>query len=104
MILPQVLELLHIPQVRPLPRINKTEKKDENRSPSAPSNGYSQALKIFGPFMQEWKYSFPGQSNGQAPSPTDVLKYKMLKKLRLLYVKYGKYGFLRKATAHQEPY
>ena len=100
----QVLKLLHIPQVRPLPRVNRTENKDKKHYKNFfPADSYSHAVKIFGPFMQEWNYraadrSFPASWNDLTPSHSDVLKYNMLKKMRLIYVKYGKYGFLRKAT------
>ena len=55
----QVLDMLKIPQQRPLAVVNRTaEKSDDFWSYYTPEIR-NQAVKRFGPFMERWSYGFP---------------------------------------------
>ncbi len=55
----KVLEIIGLPQVRPLPATNKTTgNKKEYLSYYTPET-VNRAKRIFGPYMKKWGYSFP---------------------------------------------
>jgi hypothetical protein len=91
------LKKLGIKQLRPLPVVNKTNKKgsyDEYYDPQ--SRDF--AFKVFGPFMEEWEYDFPDSWRYTTANRTQIYKYKLNKIGRLLYSKYVKSGPLKRVT------
>jgi hypothetical protein len=95
----EVLKKLNILQVRPLPQINKTDHKDQKTYEQYYTRDMrDHVTKVFGPFMKKWDYAFPDDWSVKKPSSKDLLVYDSLIKLRLIYVKHCKTGFLRRAV------
>ncbi len=93
----KVLKKIGTKQTRPLPIINKTKKRgqfDEYYDKTA----QNYAVKIFGPFIEEWKYSFPAGWSNTEISTYRRYVYELNKIGRLTYSKYIKAGPLKKAT------
>jgi hypothetical protein len=57
----QVLELLRIKQVRPLPIVNKTSEKEYDFWSYYTPEIHEQAIRVFGPYMKKWAYDFPAE-------------------------------------------
>ena len=58
------LEKIGIEQIRPLPLFNKTGKKEKHFTEYFESDeAKKRAIKVFGPYMEEWGYSFPESWN-----------------------------------------
>jgi hypothetical protein len=53
------LDGLHIRQVRPIPKVNKTQGKDKPFDSYYPRELVDRAKRICGPFMRKWGYEFP---------------------------------------------
>lgn len=93
-----VLEKLGITKVRPLPVNNKTDR-DKEYSKFYEEKTKLYAIKIFGPFMKEWGYSFPEDWNVQKKlNDFDKAFYKFVKVARELYSRQIQTGFMSKAT------
>lgn len=90
-----VLKLLEIPQIRPLPHQNPTLKK-ENDFNDYYECSINYIIKIFGPFMLEWKYKFPKSWSSKKIHIIDILKYNFAKRLSFYYAKLTTVGFLKK--------
>lgn len=90
-----VLKLLEIPQIRPLPHQNPTLNK-ENDSSYYNECSIDYFIKIFGPFMLEWKYKFPKSWSSKKIHNIDMLKYNFAKHFSLYYAKLTTVGFLKK--------
>ncbi|MDX1520003.1 MAG: sulfotransferase family 2 domain-containing protein [Anaerolineae bacterium] len=56
----EALHRMGIEPVRPLPLVNKTEKKGSFLDHYTPDT-YKDAKRIFGPFMEKWDYEFPAE-------------------------------------------
>lgn len=81
------LEKMGVDQLRPLPLFNKTGKKDKHFSEyfSSPEV-QSRAVKVFGPYMQEWGYSFP--DSWQVEKTTGKTLYNAVNLFRKMYWRY----------------
>jgi hypothetical protein len=55
------------------------------------------AVRIFGPAMEEWGYSFPDDWNAGKCGTIDRARYHSMKKLRYLYARHFMAGALRHA-------
>ncbi len=91
----EVLKLLNLKQVRPLPLINVTKKKKDFLD-YYNDDILKYAIKIFGPFMNEWGYKFPESWSNSKINPFNVMKYELAKIIKSYYYKYVESGFLRK--------
>lgn len=90
----QVLDRLGIPQVRPLPVVNKTGGKNGDFTLYYPPEIRDHARKIFGPFMREWNYQFPPDWGNQPIPPASQLGFHLLRIVRRPYWKlFGKWLF-----------
>ena len=86
----QLLKLLKIEQKRPLPQHNKTVQKNlkESWSHFDTPELIARARRVFGPFMQEWEYTFP-ESWGSVPiSWSHQKEYDFVTTFRIFYWKY----------------
>lgn len=89
-----VLKLLKINQVRPLPHLNKTKyKKDFENYYEDKIIDY--VINVFGPFMLEWGYKFPEKWPNRPINYLDQIKFLIIKKLRYFYGKLTNTGFLK---------
>lgn len=95
----EVLRILGIPQVRPLPHVNKTAGKLLDWSSYYSPEIAELAKKTCGPFMQEWDYSFPESWGAYRPTRLDKLRYKIVRNLRSAYLEHLRYsgGFIAKS-------
>ncbi|MBC2716527.1 MAG: sulfotransferase family 2 domain-containing protein [Desulfobacteraceae bacterium] len=96
-----VLELIGIKPVRPLPLLNKTENKKAFLD-YYNKNNLDFSVSNFGPFMVEWGYSFPDAWSGSRTYGFDKIKYEILKKIRSIYCQYVQTGPLKKANFIRE--
>jgi hypothetical protein len=72
-----VLQKLNIEPKRELPRLNKTEGKDDYTKYYTPEIR-KRAVFVFGPFMHKWGYSFPGDWNIKNPPLTSRILFNLL--------------------------
>lgn len=91
----KVLKEIGIKKVRRLPVANKTKKKGDYTK-YYKGNVASLAVSIFGPFMNEWGYSFPkGVKNVVVPKKSTA-SYRINRVLRTVYANYVKSGPLQR--------
>jgi len=57
----EVLRRLRIEQVEAIPHVNKTKGKNSSYEDFYASDIYQRAAACYGPFMEKWDYSFPGE-------------------------------------------
>lgn len=90
----KVLELMGVPQVRPLPSVNKTGKKKEDFLSYYTPDIRNHAKRVFGPFMQKWGYEFPAEWGVVNVSPLSRMQYNTLGIFRSIY-----WGYLKGETS-----
>ena len=92
-----ILNKVGIEKKRPLPRKNPTPAKENFLNYYADNQTQNLAIRIFGPAMEEWGYSFPELWNAGKCSTIDRARYHLMKKLRHLYARHFMAGVLRHA-------
>jgi len=92
-----ILNKVGIEKKRPLPRKNPTPAKENFLNYYADNQTQNLAIRIFGPAMEEWGYSFPELWNAGKCSTIDRARYHLMKKLRHLYARHFMAGTLRHA-------
>lgn len=80
-----VLQKLNIPQIRPLPQINKTKNKEREYKDYYTSDIRQRALNIFGPFMKEWGFEFPKEWGATKISPLAQFEYESIGFMKSIY-------------------
>jgi hypothetical protein len=88
----EALRLLNLPQVRPIPVMNKTRSREANWQTYYGPVAVDQAKHIFGPYMQRWGFAFPPEWGRVEISPWDELRYKSLAQVRKLYLTKVRYN------------
>ncbi len=86
----KVLKMLNIEIVRPLPRINKTNYREDDYLVYYTDDIIPRAKKIFGPFMKEWGYNLPNSWGNDKISNLTYIEYHIVNLLRKIYWKYIK--------------
>jgi len=87
----KVFELLNLPKIEELPKIESSITKDKQKFLEYYKNLNPKEIEyikgIFGPFMVEWHYKLPENWTNKEINQIDLFIYNILKKLRLLYCK-----------------
>jgi hypothetical protein len=95
----QALEFLGIAQQRPLPCPPESEGSMHDYRAYYTPECYRRAKRVFGPFMERWRYQFPRQW-GQASIPwTYELHFFLVEALKRFYWMHLKWGNTRYARA-----
>lgn len=81
----EVLRRLNIPQVRPLPQVNRTNDKKTDFLTYYTPEIIPQAKRVFGPVMAEWGYRLPPAWGDSAPSWSDRWSYQLSNLVRKFY-------------------
>lgn len=84
----EVLELLNIKQKRPLPVINKTDKKEDNYLKYFTNNIRRKSVKIFGPWMSLNNYDLPKSWERYPLNTLDFIRFKFFRLLRKFFYLY----------------
>ena len=92
-----ILKKLKIEKKRSLPKKNVTFNKKSFIDYYSDRQMKSLAVRIFGPAMREWGYSFPDDWNAGKCGFIDRIRYRLMKKLRYLYASHFMAGVLRHA-------
>jgi hypothetical protein len=92
-----ILNEVGIEKKRPLPWKNPTRTKETFLNYYADNKTRNMAVRIFGPAMEEWGYSFPDLWNAGKCGTIDRARYDLMKKLRYLYARHFMAGALRHA-------
>ena len=92
-----ILSKVGIKKNRPLPRKNPTRAKENFLNYYADTQTQNMAVKIFGPAMKEWGYSFPEVWNAGKCGTIVRARYHVMKKLRNQYARHFMVGTLRHA-------
>jgi hypothetical protein len=92
-----ILNKVGIEKKRPLPRKNPTRAKENFLNYYADDQTQNMAVRIFGPAMEEWGYSFPDVWNAGKCGTIDRARYHAMKKLRHLYARHFMAGALQHA-------
>ena len=82
----EVLRLLGIQQVSPVPILNKTNEKKERWETYYTKDIIDQAKKICGPFMEKWGYDFPPEWGDYKTSLSSKLEYYLVSQIRNYYL------------------
>lgn len=85
----RVLERLGLTVVRPLPRRNATETKNEEYLTYYTPDVVPYAKRIFGHFMREWGYVFPPEWGPYTPTAREEFDFSMWRRARMLYWRYA---------------
>ena len=93
----EVLGILGITQVRPVPVVNRTEGRRRDWRSYYTPHIIPQAKKVFGPFMKRWDYSFPSEWGEHNVSRCDETCYRLVCVLRSIY--YGHFRYSNSAYA-----
>jgi hypothetical protein len=88
----EVLRLLNLAQVRPIPVMNKTQIREDDWQTYYGPPSIESAKRNFGPFMRRWEYSFPPEWGQVEISPLDEFRYKALAQARKLYLTQIRYN------------
>ncbi len=91
----KALKMLNIKKARNLPVFNKTKGK-KHFTEYYSKKGIQHALKIFGPFMEEFDYKFPKNWPKRKIKISEKVEYFLLKKTRYIYCKWIKTGPFKK--------
>lgn len=95
--LTNILKELGVKKARPLPVVNKTKRKGTYKD-YYKGDSINYAVKIFGPFMEEWGYELPKEWSGAKVKPYDRMLYKLAKLGRSGYSTLIKGGPLKGLT------
>lgn len=87
----QVLNLLNIEVVRPLPAKNKTGLRDRDFLSYYTPDTIGRARRVFGPFTRDWGYEFPPEWGELSVSLWDQMQYKCVTAVKTLYWRYLRY-------------
>jgi hypothetical protein len=88
----QVLSLLGIKQVRPLPKTNKTKGRNEDWRSYYKPTMVDQAKTVCSPFMKKWGYEFPSGWGEVRPSWFAQAQYRALNAARRVYWAHFRYS------------
>lgn len=86
----QVLKMIGIEPLRPLPLVNKTRTKKKDSFSYFTPEVQNQAKDVFGPFMKKWRYDFPLEWGDSSVSWLYQLEYELSGIVKKLYWKYLK--------------
>lgn len=87
----KALAELGIDQIRPLPVVNKTSRRQSFESYYS-DDVIDHAIRVFGPFMKEWGYAFPAHWKQRRIPWTSRLWFQILKPPRNLYWRWESFG------------
>lgn len=93
----KILNQLGITKKRPLPRRNPTGSKEYFLKYYENKQTRKMAVRIFGPAMEEWGYSFPDVWNAGKCGMIAQTRYSAMKKFRYLYARHFMAGSFRHA-------
>jgi hypothetical protein len=86
-----VLRLIGIEPRRPLPLINKTDRKSENFSSYYTPRTIRRAQWVFGSYMQQWGYKFPAEWDTTPVSWFNQAEFEFINYFRNIYWRYLRY-------------
>ncbi len=81
------LQQIGLTPLRPLPQRNKTRRDADFRTFYTPEI-IPHAQRIFGPYMQQWRYNFPPDWPVREPSTADRLRFQLTNLIRNFYWKH----------------
>lgn len=87
----KVIQTLGIDLVRPLPVVNKTNRRDRSYMDHYTPRTIKRAKYVFGPFMKEWGYSFPAEWGDVSISRWERFQFNFINYFRTLYWKHLRY-------------
>lgn len=87
----QVLRLIGIEPVRPLPVVNKTGARARDYLAYYTPRTIPRARRIFGPFMRQWGYQFPPEWGETAVPGWHQFQYEFIARFRHLYWRHLRY-------------
>jgi hypothetical protein len=93
----EALKRIRVKRKRRLPQVNKTSKKGDFEN-NYDANTCQYAVKIFGPFMENWDYAFPESWEDTRVSFYARASYRFGVLGRSIYSRYIKTGPLKKFT------
>lgn len=88
----EVLRLLGIKQIRPVPIVNKTQGRDASWKSYYTPKMIEKAKRVYGPFMQKWGYEFPESWGDHCVSHRKMAEFhlvNMMKKTYLIHFRYN---------------
>ena len=88
----QVLDLLGIEQARPVPIVNKTDKKKASWESYYTPPMIEKAKKKCGPFMQKWDYAFPPDWGEYQISVMKKLEFRLVNMMKKIYLTNFRYS------------
>jgi hypothetical protein len=88
----QVLDLLDLTQVRPVPTVKKTREREADWTLYYTPDIIEQAKKVCGPFMKKWGYEFPTGWGDCRISWSSHLEYRLVGALRNTYLTHFRYS------------
>ncbi|MBE9541762.1 MAG: hypothetical protein IMF01_05540 [Proteobacteria bacterium] len=91
-----ILNKVGIEKKRPLPRKNPTRAKKDFLNYYEDNQTQKMAVRIFGPAMEAWGYSFPDDWDADKCGTIDRARYRLMKKLRYLYARHFMAGALQR--------
>ncbi len=80
-----VLRLLGLEPKRPLPKVNSTEKKEQNYLSYYTPEAIAHAKRVFGPFMKQWGYDWPPEWGDAETSRWNELEFAFVNVFRTAY-------------------
>ncbi len=90
-----VLDMLGLTQIRPIPQLNKTAKREKDWCNYYTRTIIPQAWRQFGPFMRRWDYDFPNSWGKYSFSQWDELRYRLYALGQKVYWRYFRYSETR---------
>ena len=87
----KVIQMLGIDLVRPLPVVNKTNRRDRGYLDYYTPRTIKHAKYVFGPFMKEWGYSFPAEWGDASISRWERFQFNLINYFRTFYWKHLRY-------------
>ena len=88
----QVLRLLGLKQVQPVPVAKKTKGREADWTSYYTPDIIDQAKKVCGPFMKKWGYEFPPGWGEHRISQASQLEYRLVSALRNAYLTHFRYS------------
>jgi hypothetical protein len=88
----EVLNLLGIEQVRPLPVRNKTQGRNADWTLYYTPLTIEKAKRIYGPFMKKWGYEFPTEWGDYRVPGIDQLEFRLVTMMKYIYLVYFRYN------------
>lgn len=106
----EVLRILGIHQIRPLPVVNKTQGRESDWTSYYTPQMIEKAKVIYGPFMEKWGYEFPSTWGEHKVSWRKNFEFQIvnqMKKLYLIHLRYNDKNYsklIRKLHAYLKTY